>query len=82
MPAMWPHFLGHTWSSRNTPAAPAASNSSTVRMALRALPPPVSPSTITAQPPTVRHTRWATSDISAWVRYPKSGRPRRVAEVA
>ena len=38
LPAMWPHRFGHTWSSRNMPAAPAGSHSSTVRMVLSGLP--------------------------------------------
>ena len=49
LPAMCPHFSGHTWSSRKIPAPPADSNSSTVRRwcsgRCRG---PVSPSTTTA----------------------------------
>ena len=38
LPAMWPHFFGHTWSSRKMPAAPACSYSSTVRIVFSGLP--------------------------------------------
>ena len=47
LPDMWPQRLGHTWSSRFTPAQPASSNSWTVRTTLTTFPYPVSPSAIT-----------------------------------
>src|SRR5438552_5574590 len=51
-------------------------------MVFNGLPWPVSPSTTTASWGMDAHTRRATSAISVWVRYPKSGKPRRVAAVA
>ena len=38
LPAMNPHFLGNTWSSRWRAAAPAASHARTVRRTLMTLP--------------------------------------------
>ena len=38
LPLMWPQRLGHTWSSRNMPAAPARDSSFTVRTTFTALP--------------------------------------------
>ena len=38
LPAMWPHFFGHTWSSRKTPAPPASSYNWIVRMVLSGFP--------------------------------------------
>ena len=43
----WPHFLGSTWSSICTPAAPESSNARTMCITLSASPYPVSPSTMT-----------------------------------
>ena len=51
-------------------------------MVFSGLPWPVSPSTTTASWGTDAQTRRATSAISVWVRYPKSGRPNSVAAVA
>jgi hypothetical protein len=78
LPAKKPQRLGQTWSSMCSPAAPAASNSRTVRSTLTGFPYPVSASQITGistQPAMLR----AFSTISLIVSNPMSGRPRAAA---
>ena len=75
LPAKWPHFLGNTWSSICSPAAPARSSTRTVRTMLTALPKPVSASTISGSATASAMADTALA-ISVRVVRPMSGAPR------
>jgi hypothetical protein len=77
LPLKCPQRLGNVWSSSWIMAAPARSNSRTVRWVLSALPNPVSASTMTGKF-TRSHTRPIVCATSLAVTKPTSLRPKRV----